>query len=453
MIDLAPFGLKADSPLAVGVSGGADSLALLHLLRGTGHPLLVCHFNHRLRPEADSEAAHVQSLAAGMGLPFLSDAADVAAHAKAKRLSTEEAARKLRYRFLFRVARTHGAQAVAVAHTADDQVETVLMHFLRGAGLGGLKGMTPLTILPEFDAQIALIRPILHLWRRETEAICRDAGLDFVIDPSNADSAYLRNRLRHELLPLLAGYNPQIKAALWRTSQALQSDFDALTRLVDSLWDAAVREHGPGYVAFDLPTLRSAADGVRGNLIRRAACALRPGLRDVDFDALRRASTLRAGDFTGRLYTLVEGDTFYLAAYEAELPTAHFPQVDEERALVEGANDLGGGWILTCERAPAPGSLVTDPFSAYLAVNLTATPLRVRPFCAGDRLEPLGMPGKTVKISDVFINLKIPKRVRKKWPLVCAGDVVAWAPGLRMSEAFAVRGAAQTALKLRLVKL
>lgn len=453
MINLAVLGLSADVPLVVGVSGGADSLALLHLLRGTGTPLVVCHFNHRLRLEADAEAAHVAGIAALLGLPFLTDSGDVAAYAARHSLSIEEAARKLRYNFLFRAAREQGAQAVAVAHTADDQVETVLMHFLRGAGLSGLKGMTPLTILSEFDAHIPLVRPMLNLWRHETEAVCREAGLEFVTDPSNADTTYFRNRLRHNLLPLLAGYNPQIKTALWRTSQALQGDFDALTHFVDAMWGAAVREHGPGYIAFDLPVLRNATDGLRRNLIRRAAFMLRPSLRDVDFDALTRAARLGSGDFTGGLYTLTEDETLYLAAYEADLPCAHFPQVEAERPLAEGENDLGGGWALTCERVPAPQLPHADPFSAYMAADLAESPLRVRPVRAGDRFEPLGMPGQTVKLSDLFVNLKIPKRARKKWPLVCAGESIVWVAGLRLAHRWRITEATQQAWKLHLRKV
>ncbi|MEJ5223279.1 MAG: tRNA lysidine(34) synthetase TilS [Anaerolineales bacterium] len=454
MIDLAALGLNADAPLVVGVSGGADSLALLHLLRETNLPLWVCHFNHRLRPQADAEAAHVAAIAARLGLPFLTNSAEVAAYAAQHSLSIEEAARKLRYTFLFRAARAQGAQAVAVAHTADDQVETVLMHFLRGAGLSGLKGMTPRTILPEFDAEIPLVRPILHLWRHETEAICHAAGLDFVTDPSNADTTYFRNRLRHELLPLLAAYNPQIKSALWRTSQALQGDFDALTRFVDALWGAAVREHGPGYVAFDLPVLRNAPDGMRRNLLRRAAFLLRPTLRDVDFDALSRAARLHSGDFTGGLYTLAEDETFYLAAYEADLPRAHFPQVEGERPLTEGENALSSGWVLTCERTPVPQPPISgDPFTAYLAADLAEAGLRVRPFRPGDRFEPLGMPGQTVKLSDLFVNLKIPKRARARWPLVCVGESIAWVAGLRLAHPWRITETTRQAWKLYLRKV
>ena len=133
---------------------------------------------------------------------------------KEQKLSLEEAARILRYRFLFAQARSEGAEVVAVGHTADDQVETVLMHFLRGAGLPGLKGMAGRTILPEFDPKIPLVRPILHLWRSETEAYCQEHGLQPVYDPSNRDETYFRNRLRHSLIPELEKYNPRFKNTL-----------------------------------------------------------------------------------------------------------------------------------------------------------------------------------------------------------------------------------------------
>lgn len=453
MIDLSHLGLPPNARLAVGVSGGADSLALLTLLHQSGYPLLVCHFNHRLRPEADFEAAHVQATAANMGLPFITESEDVAVYAHQNGLSIEEAARKLRYHFLFRAARTHHAQAVAVAHTADDQVETVLMHFLRGAGLSGLKGMTARTILPEFDPTLPLIRPLLHLWRSDTEAICRQHGLSFVSDPSNTDTTYFRNRLRHQLLPLLSQYNPQVKAAILRTAHALQGDFDALAGLLDSLWAQAVHESGPGYVAFNLPVLRNAAPGVRRNLIRRAAFLLRPTLRDVDFETLQRASSLQSGDFTGGLYTLNEGETFYLADRAANLPLAQFPQVESERDIPPGTTPLAHGWLLTCERVPAPHPPPPDPFTAYLDAHLVESRLRVRPFRPGDRFEPLGMPGKTVKLSDLFVNLKIPKRARQRWPLVCVGDEIAWVAGLRLAHPWRIAENTQYALKLMLRKM
>src|SRR5512143_2120761 len=152
-------GLDPQKPLLAGVSGGPDSLCLLDILHSAGYPVIVAHFNHHLRPEADEEAASVAGLAQDLGLAFVTDSADVNKYAAENSLSLEEAARLLRYRFLFRVARERSAQAVAVGHTADDQVETILMHFLRGAGLAGLKGMEVRTHLPVFDAGIPLVRP------------------------------------------------------------------------------------------------------------------------------------------------------------------------------------------------------------------------------------------------------------------------------------------------------
>ena len=160
----------------------------------------------------------MRKLAEEMKLPFVSESADVRGYAEEHKLSLEEAARMLRYRFLFAQARAHRAGAVAVGHTADDQVETILMHFLRGAGLAGLKGMAGRTLLPEFDREIPLVRPILHLWRHETEAYCREHDLQPVHDPSNTDETYFRNRLRHSLIPELEKYNPRFKETLLRTA-------------------------------------------------------------------------------------------------------------------------------------------------------------------------------------------------------------------------------------------
>ncbi|MFH2040471.1 MAG: tRNA lysidine(34) synthetase TilS, partial [Chloroflexota bacterium] len=200
-------GLNLD-PILVGVSGGPDSLCLLDVLVKAKRPVIVAHFNHLLRPESDQEAEHVKHMAQHYGLPFVTGSQDVKAFASKNGFSLEEAARKLRYRFLFAQAHKLGAMVIAVAHQADDQVETVLMHFLRGAGLNGLKGMIPVTLLPEFDPEIRLIRPLLRTWRKDIEAYCETHKLDTVEDLTNLDQTYFRNRLRHSLIPTMETYNP-----------------------------------------------------------------------------------------------------------------------------------------------------------------------------------------------------------------------------------------------------
>ncbi len=447
-------GLESGKILAVGVSGGADSLALLHFLHGLNYPLLVCHFNHRLRPEADSDQAFVRDFAAKLGLPFETDSADVAAHAAAAGLSVEEAARELRYRFLFRAARKAGAQAVATGHTADDQAETVLMHFLRGAGLSGLKGMTPRVLLPAFDAEIPLVRPLLSWARADTENYCREHEIAYLIDASNADTAYFRNRLRHELLPELKKYNPQIRQTLAKTALALQGDYELLSDLVDSAWTKTVTATGSGFIAFERTQLEGLSPALRRNLFRKAAFTLKPGIRDVDFEALERAAALKPVDIGAGLKTLLEGTTLYLAKNGSALPNADWPQITAQIEIVPGQMELGNGWQLDFELLGIEHWQKTpDPWSAWLDADLTESRLRIRAFRSGDRFEQLGMRGQTVKLTDLFVNLKIPKRLRPKWPVVCVDDEIAWVTGLRLGHKFRVTEMTQRVVKLQIKRL
>ena len=166
----AACGLKAGARVVVGVSGGPDSLTLLDMLHRLGYAVIAAHYHHGLRAAADADEAAARTLAQTLGVPWVRESGNIAAQAAAQRLSLEAAARTARYRFLFRTAQTHHADAVAVGHTADDQVETVLMHILRGSGLAGLGGLRPRRILPSWDDQRPLVRPLPPLRREETVA-------------------------------------------------------------------------------------------------------------------------------------------------------------------------------------------------------------------------------------------------------------------------------------------
>lgn len=456
-------GLDPARPVVAGVSGGPDSLCLLGVLQEAGCRVIVAHFNHQLRPEADLEAASVSKLARRLGLPFVSDSADVGAYARENSLSLEEAARTLRYGFLFAAARQHAAQAVAVGHTADDQVETVLMHFLRGAGLSGLKGMEYRTFLPVFDPLIPLVRPLLSIWRADTESYCREHNLEPHFDASNADQAYFRNRLRLALIPELEKYNPRFKESLFRTAQALQSDHAALQEILESTWKEVVVESGETWVTFDRTGLAGLSGGLRRNLIRRAAEALRPASRDFGFDALERAAAFAkapAGgqiDFVNGLYMFTEKGKIYLAAYEADLPFAQWPQVSQESFITNPELELGNGWVLTKEEMPmgAEGwTKSSEAWSAWLdADGLPAGSLVVRPCRAGDIFSPLGMSGQRMKVRDFYINLKIPRRARLRWPLICAGEQIIWVVGCRIAHPFRITPATKNILHLEIKKL
>jgi len=455
----------------IGVSGGPDSLCLLHLARQIPYlDIIVAHYDHQLRPEANLEAEFVRCLAEQMNLPFVTESADVRGYAEQHKLSLEESARMLRYRFLFTQARAHHASAVAVGHTADDQVETILMHFLRGAGLAGLKGMAGRTFLTEFDREIPLVRPILHLWRHETEAYCRELNLQPIHDPSNTDETYFRNRLRHSLIPELERYNPRFKSTLLRTAEALAGDYEALTGAVDSVWPKVVLKANANYVAFRSSVMEEIPSGLRRNIIRMAMESLRPNLRNLDFNTLERASNFvdarthsltpdlvpRQVDLTDGLHLYREGDAIYLAGLETDLPSAHWPLIEGIYELqINGQVKLNENFILSAvevdiETARPFAHENKDTSVAWLDADLTGDRFTVRARRAGDVFSPLGMNRQTVKLREFFINVKIPRRARAGWPLVCAGEQIVWVPGFRLAHPFRITEKTKRALRLTL---
>jgi tRNA(Ile)-lysidine synthase len=468
-----PNHLPDDDTVVVGVSGGPDSLCLLDLAwRNVNTYVVVAHFNHRLRPEADREVEYVRNIAEQMRLPFVTESADVQGYANEHKLSLEEAARILRYRFLFAQAHAHQAVAVAVGHTADDQVETVLMHLLRGAGLSGLKGMTGVTYLTEFDWEIPVVRPILHLWRGDTEAYCREHGLQPILDPSNADETYFRNRLRHSLIPELETYNPRIKEALLRMTQTLAGDYEALTETVDAAWPKVVCAAGADYVAFHFSELEGIPHGLRRNIFRRAMESLRPSMRNLDFAALERASNFvdakanafipelapRQVDLTEGLYLYREGDTIYLATLSADLPSAHWPQIEGEYGLqVSTRVSFDDNFSLSAsdvniETARQFAHENGDSFVAWMDADVTGDKFTIRTRRPGDHFQPLGMDGHSIKLSDFFVNVKLPERAREKWPLVLVGEEITWVPGFRLAHPFRIKEGTKRAVRLNLQK-
>src|SRR5215212_159207 len=283
-------GLSRDAPVIVGVSGGPDSLCLMSVLRKAGYHTIVAHFNHKLRPDSDTDANIVEQTASRLNLASVIENGDVRAYADTEKLSIEEAARILRYRFLMRQAHRLNAQAVAVGHTADDQVETVLMHFIRGAGLAGLKGMTYRTIIHVFDPQIPVVRPLLDTWREEKVVYCASNGFRPRYDPSNASLDFLRNRLRHLLIPTLESYNQRFREVIWRTSRALAGDYEILANILDEAWKICVEQETDGFVAFDSAAIARRPAGLQRNLVRRAIEHIRPDEPDISYNTLERAA-------------------------------------------------------------------------------------------------------------------------------------------------------------------
>ncbi len=322
--------------VVIGVSGGPDSLCLLHLLCRLRPRyelnLHVAHLHHGMRgAEADADAEYVRALAADWGLPSTAQQIDIPALARDHRLALEEAARRARYAFLCRVAEEVGARTIAVGHNADDQTETILMHWLRGSGLAGLRGMLPLTNLgdyrlfealePQFSAprlqpgfsDFRLIRPLLQVTRTEIEDYCDLHGLEPRFDRSNLDTTYFRNWMRHRVLPLLAEHNPNISEVIRRSATVIADDYALLRSLLEDTWSRVVVEEStliepsrsPGErIVFDLARWRALPIGLQRSTLREAIHRLRRSLRNINFLHVENALLVARDGTTGDQATL-----------------------------------------------------------------------------------------------------------------------------------------------------
>lgn len=459
-------GLVGNAPLVVGVSGGADSLALLDVLHRLKMNLIVAHLNHHLRPEADADANWVEECGRRMGLPCVIGDSQVAEIARDEHLSVEETGRNERYRFLFSVAKDYRAEAVAVAHTADDQVETVLMHLLRGSGMAGLRGMPYRTFLPQWSADCPLVRPFLAVWRRETEAYCAEFGLSPRIDASNQDTTLYRNRLRHELIPYLESYNAGFKQHVWQTARLLQDDYQVVEAQIEYAWGRCLAGKSGNALLLRRDAFASLGPGPQREVLRRAIRQLRPGLRDVGYEIVERGRmcVLAAGgagervDLAGGLLLESSQEEFLIFSSRDQLDAPWWPLLNEGGEVelsVPGVTRLENGWEIAADEASGgeiPETALHDADEAWLSARGIVKPLKVRTRRAGDRFRPFGMTAQ-VKLADFMMNEHIFKSARPRWPLVAGADgSIVWVPGLRPSENARLRTVEDRVLHLTLRK-
>lgn len=457
---LSGFDPKND-PLVVGVSGGPDSLTLLHLLREhiPHDNLVVAHLDHGLRPTSAADAETVGLLAAG--LRFFSERVDVAERARVAGQSIEEAGRIARYAFLARVARQVGANHIAVGHNQDDQIETILMHFLRGSGPAGLRGMPEASKLMG-EPDLWLLRPLLHVSRREIERYGNAHGLEPIMDESNTDPAFFRNRLRAALLPELETYNPQIRQRLLEMGRIFVAEEEVLSSLEEAAWVAVVLNQTASLVTWDQKAWREQPTALQRRLLRRAVALLQPGLRDVSFRALESARLVALRGQTGSRAELPAGVTLLVNYGEIALFTMvadlsrGLPQLTEARASllpVPGQIELADGWKLTAEwLSPAAVDRHDiynnrDPWTAYTMPDAAAA-LTVRPRYPGEKMRPMGLIGER-KLKQIMIDRKIPAYARARWPIVATDDAVVWVVGHLIDQRAAVVDDVSRLLRLR----
>jgi tRNA(Ile)-lysidine synthase len=423
----------------VGVSGGPDSTALLHALGALreelGITLVAAHLHHGFRgAEADADADYVAELAASLQVSCHRERVDVPGLRRRRHLSAQEAAREARHSFLRRVATEVGAERIALGHTRDDRIETILLNLLRGTGLDGLSGFPP--------KHLPLVRPLYDVSRAQVEAYCAAYALQPRLDSSNAKTTYLRNRIRAELLPTLAAYyNERVSDALLRLAELASADSELLEELAaDALESVLLRQDETG-LELKADAFQNLPVALRRRVLRQSVLRVRGHLQNVGFEILERLLQAvaqgrkegielpPAGESVVRL--TCGGETIHVqreafaalpVRWVCDLPIPGRTALVQCGLIIETAvltSAAEAGAFLQSRRA-AGGERRSSGTILFRLRDVTL-PVVARSWRPGDRIRPHNL-GGTKKLQDLFTDRKIPKKERARIPvLVAAG--------------------------------
>ncbi len=445
-----------------GVSGGPDSVALVHMLhRLASHfsiHLGIAHLNHRLRGEnALTDARFVEDLARALDIPCHSAAGNVAAYRRTHRLSQEDAARRVRYDFFDRTCRKHHYDKTALGHQADDNAEQVLMGLLRGSGKTGLSGIAPLR-------EGRYVRPLIGLTRSEILKYLEAEGVAYRTDETNTDIRFLRNRIRHELIPKLKrNYNPNISSNLNRLAELFREEEAWIEGMIAPLYEQCLLRKEKGEVRLSAPALRTLPAAPRRRVIRMGIERVKGDLRRIAFGHIEEACHILGHRSHGRRLDLADGIRVDMADDTLRISQETEPSISpppEEKAPEFDRNIPGVGMFhfpeyglrLRLSLMPEnmhPNFENAGQFTAFFDMGRIEFPLHVRNIRSGDRFTPLGMTG-TQKVRKWFLDHKVPAGERTRLPLLLYGEKILWVMGHRTDEFAKVTADTQRVLKAEL---
>jgi tRNA(Ile)-lysidine synthase len=430
---------KGDKVL-IACSGGPDSVVLLHLLYGLRFKynldLRLAHINHNLRDrDSNKDEAFIKGLAQELALPVYVKSVNVRAFAKREKLTIEETARKVRYEFLDELAKKHGIDRIATAHTLNDQAETVLMRLLRGAGPSGLAG------IPVKRGRI--IRPLLSITREEILRYLKQNKITYRIDRTNLKSDFLRNRIRNRLIPQLAKeYNPKLIEILSKTAEILSEQEEYLKEKTDKLAEKFITIEGRQAVSLGVARFSKLPEILQRNLVRLAWEKLCKEVYPLDFDEVERVLNLAHQGKTGQRANLQKN--FWVEK-------AHGKIIFFELSKKRVSRKLSGPGKLSIpelrmevkydivRRKKLPKEILSPAENvAYLDYDKFDEPPLLRSWDKGERFKPLGMKGSK-KLSDFFTDLKVPRHQRENIPVLSSSGQIAWVIGYRINDDFKVR--------------
>ncbi len=465
--------LKDIKKLLVGVSGGPDSVCLFHLLYGLRNKLQIdihiAHMDHQLRgAESSADAAFVERLARQFNIPATIEARSVQEYRTREKLSLEEAARGVRYNFFAETARKVKAHAIALGHTRDDDVETILIHLLRGTGTRGLRGLLPVTEWESGDNRITVLRPLLNISHRETEQYCRDNQIESRTDTTNTSLLLFRNRIRLELLPLLRSYNPEFDAALLRTATIAKDEYQFLDEIAQSKWKGIVKQVDQTMI-FDRKRLLLESPAIQRQLLRTSLEKIYGNLQDIETKHIEEMMEIilkpagRRVHLRDRIIFSGEYDRFILGKHPWEL--CPLPLLSSETELDIPGETVLPGWTVAAEVLPVdtskkqvgessekmPGDRMYDEFREFFDYDETGDQLRVRAVRTGDQFQPLGLK-EIKKVSRFLIDTKVPRDWRLRVPIVVAPTKIIWVAGWRIDDRTKITEKTKRVLKLSFVK-
>jgi len=446
--------LSFNDVVVVGVSGGPDSIALLHILYSLkeqyGLTLCVVHLNHMLRgEEARKEAQFVADLAEKWCLDYRILERDIAKISKEKGLSTEEAGHKVRHEIFRQIGQEIGANKLALGHHADDRAETVLIHLLQGTGLEGLAAMPP-----KGDW---IIRPLAKSFKKDIIKYCQVNNLEYFWDQSNEQPIFLRNKVRLNLLPYLKKeFNPQIIESLLRLEDIIVLENQYLDLESSKGFDKIliIREHGK--IVLNKEKLFQEHLAIQRRVIRKAYNLLRPEEQGLSFghveDILNLARTKQGSKQLNLPQGIVLKSVYNrLELIDSRLRTEKETEFYSLQWDVPGTIQLPDNQVLKASFTEAKPEFAQGFWEVVLDGEKIVPPLIVRRRKPGDRIRPLGMAG-TKKVKDIFIERKIPKEIRDAVPVVCSGKDIVWLPGITINEGYKAGPNTKIFLKLEIDK-
>ena len=437
------------SRMLVAVSGGPDSLALVHALgalrRKLDLRLFAAHLDHGLRSEASAaDVEFVRSTMNDLSIPLTVARADVPSYREAHGLSLEEAARQVRYRFLAHASDDVAADVVAIGHTLDDQAETVLMHLIRGSGLTGLRSMSTLSETWIGGRRMKVFRPLIKLTKSDTLAYCAAIGLSPRIDESNMSTKMTRNRVRLDLIPHLESFNPAVAAALARLAESTSHDIDFIHQEVDRATPEVITKV-PSGVVLEKQAFARLHPSIKRYLLRRAIEMTAGTSIDIQFTHLEEIVGLMEGPagkrtyLPGQLVLEIDYERAYLRSGAAPMNAPQEVEQNETRMTVPGYA-VSGGWrfrarvVTSMDIAPAPTDALGLRLSERLDADRLGTELIVRPRTPQDVFWPLGMT-REKRLTNFMKDSHMPRRWRNRIPLITTiSGEIAWVVGWRIAD-------------------